>query len=280
MGGALVRGGAGARAASCIPVDSEHSAALQCLGGRPPAEVAAPDAHRLGRRAARASRLAARDARGGARAPGVEHGPAHHGRLGAAVQQGTRADRGARCCSGSTWERLDAVLHPQAVVHALVAFRDGSTVVQAAPARHAAADPAGALVAGALGRGRAAARPGRARGARVRADRTPARFPAFDLALAAGRAGGTAPCALNAADEVAVAAFLDGAIPLGRVPRGPGPGARAAPGGAGGVGRAAGAGGRLGAGRGARRGVGAVSPRSHAGVVVGGRAGAGLGARA
>ena len=44
------------------------------------------------------------------------------------------------------------------------------------------------------------------------------RYPAFDLALAAGRAGGTAPCALNAADEVAVEAFLEGAIPLGHVP--------------------------------------------------------------
>jgi 1-deoxy-D-xylulose-5-phosphate reductoisomerase len=44
------------------------------------------------------------------------------------------------------------------------------------------------------------------------------RYPAFDLALAAGREGGTAPCALNAADEVAVGGFLDGVIPLGRVP--------------------------------------------------------------
>jgi 1-deoxy-D-xylulose-5-phosphate reductoisomerase len=46
----------------------------------------------------------------------------------------------------------------------------------------------------------------------------PGRHPAFDLALAAGRAGGTAPCALNAADEVAVEAFLDGRLTLGAVP--------------------------------------------------------------
>src|SRR5262249_57959032 len=44
------------------------------------------------------------------------------------------------------------------------------------------------------------------------------RFPAFDLARAAGEAGGTAPCVLNAADEVAVQAFLDGEIGLGEVP--------------------------------------------------------------
>jgi 1-deoxy-D-xylulose-5-phosphate reductoisomerase len=46
----------------------------------------------------------------------------------------------------------------------------------------------------------------------------PARHPAYACALAAGRAGGTAPCAVNAADEVAVQAFLDGAIALGRLP--------------------------------------------------------------
>ena len=46
----------------------------------------------------------------------------------------------------------------------------------------------------------------------------PARHPAFACALAAGRAGGTAPCVVNAADEVAVHAFLEGAIALGRVP--------------------------------------------------------------
>jgi 1-deoxy-D-xylulose-5-phosphate reductoisomerase len=47
---------------------------------------------------------------------------------------------------------------------------------------------------------------------------TPGRHPAFDLALAAGQAGGTAPCALNAADEVAVGAFLAGRLVLGAVP--------------------------------------------------------------
>src|SRR5206468_2344125 len=44
------------------------------------------------------------------------------------------------------------------------------------------------------------------------------RYPAFDLAKSAGETGGTAPCVLNAADEVAVQAFLDGEITLGEVP--------------------------------------------------------------
>jgi 1-deoxy-D-xylulose-5-phosphate reductoisomerase len=47
---------------------------------------------------------------------------------------------------------------------------------------------------------------------------TPSNHPAYACALAAGRAGGTAPCALNAADEVAVQAFLDGALALGELP--------------------------------------------------------------
>ena len=46
----------------------------------------------------------------------------------------------------------------------------------------------------------------------------PSAHPAYAAALAAGRAGGTAPCAINAADEIAVQAFLDGAITLGQLP--------------------------------------------------------------
>lgn len=46
----------------------------------------------------------------------------------------------------------------------------------------------------------------------------PAQHPAFACALAAGRTGGTAPCVLNAADEVAVQAFHDGVIALGALP--------------------------------------------------------------
>jgi 1-deoxy-D-xylulose-5-phosphate reductoisomerase len=115
------------------------------------------------------------------------------------------------------WERLAAVLHPEARVHALVAFVDGSTLVAAAPAdmriplRLACSWPE--RWAAAVEPLSAAALAGLtfepiARG----------RYPALDVALDAGRLGGTAPCALNAADEVAVAAYLEGAIDLGQVP--------------------------------------------------------------
>jgi 1-deoxy-D-xylulose-5-phosphate reductoisomerase len=123
----------------------------------------------------------------------------------------------ARALFDLGWDQLDAVIHPQARIHALVAFSDGSVVAQAAAAdmrlpiqlalswpEHwpgTVAPPAAAALAGL-----------------TFAPIEPGRHPCFDLALAAGRAGGTAPCALNAADEVAVEAFLAGRIRLGEVP--------------------------------------------------------------
>ena len=155
MGGPLVRA-ALARGGELVPVDSEHSAALQCLGGRPPREVAAPDADRLGRGAARAPRLAPGHAGGGAGAPGVEHGAAHHGGLGHALQQGARADRGA----GPVRARLGAARRRAAPADDRA--RDGRVPRRldrgaGRRPRHAAAHPARAVVAGALGRGGAAA---------------------------------------------------------------------------------------------------------------------------
>jgi 1-deoxy-D-xylulose-5-phosphate reductoisomerase len=216
VGGALVTA-ALARGGELVPVDSEHSAALQCLGGRPPAEVlrltltasgGALRAHPDWRRATREEVLAH---------PVWSMGP----RI--TVDSALLFNKGlelieAQALFGLGWEQLDAVLHPQTIVHALATFRDGSTVVQAAapdmrlpiqlalswPARWGeAVRPLGATALASL----------------EFAPLEAGRFPAFDLALAAGRAGGTAPCALNAADEVAVSAFLDGAATLEQVPQ-------------------------------------------------------------
>ena len=202
-----------------IPVDSEHSAALQCLGGRPASEVecltltasgGALRAHPDWRRATREEVLAH---------PVWSMGP----RI--TVDSATLFNKGlelieAHGLFGLGWEQLDAVLHPEARIHALVRFVDGSSVAQAAvadmrlpiamalswPAHwpRSARQPAATAATDLAGLTFAAIPPGR--------------HPAFDLARAAGRAGGTAPCALNAADEVAVEAFLAGEIPLGAVP--------------------------------------------------------------
>jgi len=115
------------------------------------------------------------------------------------------------------WDQLEAVLHPEARLHAWVTFVDGSSVAQAAhpdmalPIQLALSWPerwpgavqplASTSLAGLT------LRP-------IPRDR----YPAFGLAIEAGRAGGTAPCVLNAADEVAVQAFLDGGIGIGDVP--------------------------------------------------------------
>jgi 1-deoxy-D-xylulose-5-phosphate reductoisomerase len=115
------------------------------------------------------------------------------------------------------WNQLEAVLHPQALIHAIVSFRDGSAVLQAAPADMALPIQ---LALSWPERWEAAVTALAPQDlARLEfAPIEPGRYPAFDLAVAAGRAGGTAPCVLNAADEVAVKAFLDGALPLARVP--------------------------------------------------------------
>src|SRR5690606_38471237 len=115
-------------------------------------------------------------------------------------------------------ERIDVLVHPQSIVHSLVAFRDGSTKAQLGvpdmrvpiqyaltyPARWPAAHPRvdwktlGTLDFEAPDLGR---------------------FPALGLAFEALQRGGAAPAALNAANEAAVALFLEGRIRFTDVPR-------------------------------------------------------------
>src|SRR5579863_1540329 len=112
---------------------------------------------------------------------------------------------------GLPYERIDVVVHPQSVVHSMVELVDGSTIAQLS-------QPDMRLPIGyALGW------PERLRHAFGAIDWSSpvslqfeppdrAAFPCLDLAYAAGRAGGPAPAWLNAANEVAVAAFLDGRL--------------------------------------------------------------------
>jgi len=217
VGGPLVQAAlARARGADLIPVDSEHSAAFQCLAGRPPAEIA-----RLTITASGGALRDHADWRRATREEVLAHPVWAMGRR-ITVDSALLFNKGlelieARWLFDLDWGRLSAVLHRQALVHAIVTFRDGSSVLQAArpdmrlpiqlaiswPDRWAEAVPA--LDPEALG------------GLEF-APIAAGRFPAFDLARAAGEAGGTAPCVLNAADEVAVQAFLEGEISLGEVP--------------------------------------------------------------
>ena len=216
VGGPLVREALLAGGGELLPVDSEHSAALQCLLGRPADEVAKLTLTASGgplrrhpdwRRATREEVLAHPVWSMGARIT---------------TDSATLFNKGlevieAHWLFGLDYDRIDAVIHPQAVVHAIASFRDGSLMAQVAspdmrlpiqlalswPERWGeAVTPLSALDLAGL------------EFAPVEASR----HPAFACALAAGRAGGTAPCVLNAADEVAVRAFLDGVIALGALP--------------------------------------------------------------
>jgi 1-deoxy-D-xylulose-5-phosphate reductoisomerase len=112
---------------------------------------------------------------------------------------------------GFDYDRIDVVVHPQSIVHSMVEFTDGATVAQLSnpdmrlPIGYALAYPERSGVAfGALdwsGVSRLDFEP---------PDRDA--FPCLALAYQAGRTGGTAPAWLNAANEVAVAAFLEGVI--------------------------------------------------------------------
>lgn len=215
VGAPLVRA-ALARGGELLPVDSEHSAAFQCLAGRPAAEVA-----RLTLTASGGALRTHPDWRAATPAEVLRHPVWAMGRR-ITVDSALLFNKGLELIEAVAlfdleWDQIEAVLHPQAIVHALVRFRDGSTVLQAArpdmriPIRLALSwperwdDPGAGVGALDLAGLEMAPIPAGA-------------YPALDVAVAAGHAGGTAPCALNAADEVAVEAFLDGAIPLGAVP--------------------------------------------------------------
>jgi 1-deoxy-D-xylulose-5-phosphate reductoisomerase len=112
---------------------------------------------------------------------------------------------------GTGPERIEVVVHPQSMIHSLVQYRDGSVLAELGnpdmrtPIAHALAWPdrldSGVAPLDLIGVGRLDFQAP-----------DPDRFPCLRLAFEAARTGGSAPLALNAANEVAVAAFLDGRV--------------------------------------------------------------------
>jgi 1-deoxy-D-xylulose-5-phosphate reductoisomerase len=197
-----------------VPVDSEHSGLAQCLRAGRPEEVArlvvtASGGPFRGRSAADLAAVTPADALAH---PTWSMGPV------ITVNSSTLMNKGlevieAHLLFGVPYDRIEVVVHPQSVVHAMVEWCDGSTVAQLSM-------PDMRLPIGlALGWPERADRPlGRIDWSRMAAlefqpvDR--ATFPLLDLAIQAGRQGATAPAALNAANEEAVAAFLAGRLPF------------------------------------------------------------------
>ena len=210
----LVAGGAIvtrlARPGQIVPVDSEHSALAQCLRAGARGEVrklvlTASGGPFRGRRRDELSGVTPAQALAH---PTWDMGPV------VTINSATLVNKGLEVIEAHwlfdlPYDAIDVVVHPQSVVHSMVEFVDGSTIAQASP-------PDMHLpIALAMGW------PDRVGGAAPPVDWSTAAawtfepldaeaFPAVQLAREAGMLGGTAPAVFNAANEEAVAAFLEG----------------------------------------------------------------------
>jgi 1-deoxy-D-xylulose-5-phosphate reductoisomerase len=208
-GGELVTTLAEATEARILPVDSEHSALAQLIEGHPPGTV-----ERLVLTASGGPFRGRPDLEGVSVAEALAH-PTWQmgGRI--TIDSATLMNKGlevieAHHLFGLPYPLIEVVVHPQSIVHALVQLSDGAHLAHLGapdmrmpisyalhyPDRPPAGVPLRLADLGAL---------------TFEAPDEEA-FPCLRLAREAGAAGGNAPCALNAADEVAVAAFLDGRI--------------------------------------------------------------------
>ena len=220
VGGELVTALAEATGARLIPVDSEHTALHHLLAGEPPGVV-----ERLVITASGGPfRGRSRDDLAGVTVEQALDHPtwAMGGKI--TIDSATLMNKGlevieAHHLFGTPYDRIDVVVHPQSIVHALVQLCDGSTLGAHGLPRHARADRLRA----------APPRPRRPADRRRWTSSSSAgwtsRRPTSTRSRACGWparrrvAGGTAPCALNAANEVAVHAFLNGRLRSSASPR-------------------------------------------------------------
>jgi 1-deoxy-D-xylulose-5-phosphate reductoisomerase len=195
-----------------LPVDSEHSALFQCLEGREPETVealvlTASGGPFRGRTRSELEHVTVEEA--------LAHPTWKMGRK-ITVDSATLANKGlelieAHWLFSVPYERIEVVVHPGSIVHSLVRFRDGALLAHLGhpdmrvPISFALTYPERQPFP--------AARLDLAAGLELRFEAVDGEtFPLLPLARDAGVRGGTFPCAYNAANEVAVAAFLDGAI--------------------------------------------------------------------
>jgi len=200
-----------------LPVDSEHNAIFQCLAGNDPAHVRSITLTASGGpfREWSAEQLAKATPAQAVKHPNWSMGTK------ISVDSATMFNKGLELIEAHHLfpvglERLRIVVHPQSVVHSMVEYRDGSTLAQLGPSdmrvpiasclawpqrMETPCDPLDLAALGEL------------------SFRTPdeQRFPATRLCRQAAEAGGAMPAVLNAANEVAVAAFLAGQIGFTRI---------------------------------------------------------------
>ncbi len=219
VGGELVTALAEATGARIVPVDSEHTALHQLLAGLPAGAV-----ERLAITASGGPfRGLARDE---LRDVTVKQALAHPtwamgGKI--TIDSATLMNKGlevmeAHHLFGSPYEQIDVVVHPQSLVHGIVQLADGAMLAHLGPPDMRIA------ISYALHGGESVHLPvtpldlaavGELTFETVDLDA----FPCLRLAREAARAGGTSPCVLNAANEVAVHAFLDGRLGFLEIPQ-------------------------------------------------------------
>ena len=212
VAGELVTATARRTGAPILPVDSEHSAIFQCLVGQDASAVEKVILTASGGPFRTTPREALADV---TPAEALRH---PNWSMGAKVtiDSASMMNKGfemieARWLFGLLPEQIEVVVHPQSIVHSMVQFADGAVMAQlGTPDMH-------------LPIAYALAYPHRLRSATPRLDFAQLstltfeapdreRFRNLDYAYEAARRGGNMPCILNAADEVAVAAFLSGKI--------------------------------------------------------------------
>jgi len=216
MAGEAVMGAAEKRSVRVLPVDSEHNAVFQCLDGR------ASEVRRLiltasggPFRETPSDRFATITPEQALKHPTWNMGPK------ITIDSATLFNKGlemieAHWLFGVEMQRVEVVIHPQSIVHSMVEFADGSVLAQLShsdmcfPIQYAVTWPE--RVPNSL--------PpldfGKLRQLDFAAPRLDD-FPALNLARRAGETGGTLPAVMNAANEVAVSAFLDRRIAFPRI---------------------------------------------------------------
>jgi 1-deoxy-D-xylulose-5-phosphate reductoisomerase len=197
-----------------LPVDSEHSALHQCLEGRAPETVdsvvlTASGGPFRGRTREELTDVTPEEA--------LAHPTWNMGRK-ITVDSATLANKGLELIEAHflfdlPYDRIEVAIHPTSVVHALVRFRDGAALA------HLGYPDMRVPISYALTYPERAATPlpalDLASGLTLEFSAPDLEtFPLLALARETGRRGGTYPCAYNAANEVAVAAFLDGRLPF------------------------------------------------------------------
>lgn len=212
---AMARGGG-----EIVPVDSEHSAILQCMSGR-----AASDVRRVVLTASGGPfRKWERDRLEQATAEEALRHPTWRMGRKITVDSATLANKAlevieAHFLFGLRFDQIEVVVHPQSVVHSFVEFVDGSVLAQVGapsmelPVLYALTHPERIVDQASVPFDPVAFSP--LTFEPVRDDD----FPALRLGVEAGRAGGAAPAVFNAANEQAVGIFLEGRMTFGDIPR-------------------------------------------------------------